>query len=267
MTDFYQSFARPRQRPSHAEPKTAASRRAFDAPATGQELEAFHRAGPLDALDGPCARARQCTAQFLSCIAAISEHMTQPREAIANALQLMGRPFAVLNIGSMGEDEDREASGIGEDMALAALHFLVRIITRHTATFRNYYALAVNHANTGRVFAPFNLSQVHHQHHGKRVEQPAVPSGVKTPAHRRNRRKPLGQQASGTSRKSIVEQRVDKLEYVRRPWVTATPCRWNERLQYRPLRVCHVDGYRNSTRLRSRRAMPVHAMFYSRFSQ
>ena len=44
---------------------------------------------------------------------------------------------------------DQLALGIGEDVALATLGFLARIITGRPAAFRGFHALAVDHSGTG----------------------------------------------------------------------------------------------------------------------
>ena len=62
--------------------------------------------------------------QFLLGIPAIGEDMAEPRETPAYCLEHIGGAVPVLNIGGMNEDQDEEAAGIGEDMALAAYDLL-----------------------------------------------------------------------------------------------------------------------------------------------
>lgn len=45
--------------------------------------------------------------------------MAQPWEAIADRFEHIDGAVAVLNVGSVDEDEDQEAAGIGNDMPLA----------------------------------------------------------------------------------------------------------------------------------------------------
>src|SRR3546814_5055350 len=42
------------------------------------------------------------------------------------------------------------ALGVGEDVALAALDLLARVIAARAATFSRFHALAIDHAGTGR---------------------------------------------------------------------------------------------------------------------
>jgi len=54
--------------------------------------------------------------------------MAQPREAIPDGFEHIDGPIPVLDIGGMDEDEDEVAAGIGQDVALATLDLLARII-------------------------------------------------------------------------------------------------------------------------------------------
>ena len=56
--------------------------------------------------------------------------MAQPREPEAHGFKNIRRAVAVLNVGSMDEDEQQETAGVGNDMALAALDLLAGIIAR-----------------------------------------------------------------------------------------------------------------------------------------
>ena len=123
-------------------------------------------------------------AQFLTGITCVGEDVTQPWKAVANGPQHIDRPVAVLDIGGMNEDEDQEAAGVGQDMALAAFHLLARVIARYSAAFRGFHALAVDHSGAGLAFAPLNLAQVYHQHRVDAIEKSAAPPGVEVTPYR-----------------------------------------------------------------------------------
>jgi hypothetical protein len=62
----------------------------------------------------------------------------QPREAFPHGLEDIDGTVAVLDVGGVDEDEDEKAAGVGQDMTLAALDLLARIIAARTATFRGF---------------------------------------------------------------------------------------------------------------------------------
>lgn len=136
--DFSQSFARRLHRPQPC-------KGAFNDPAARQNMKALGGIGALDDLDGPFAHAGERAAQFLSGISSIGKDMTQPREAAADRRQHADGAVRILDIGGMDENEDQKAAGVGDDMALAPLHFLAGIIATGAAAFRGFHALAIDH--------------------------------------------------------------------------------------------------------------------------
>ena len=62
--------------------------------------------------------------EFVPCISAIGEDMAEPREAEAYGLEYIGRAVTVLNVGSVDEDEQQEAAGVGTICRLRPLTFL-----------------------------------------------------------------------------------------------------------------------------------------------
>ena len=89
--------------------------------------------------------------------------MAEPREAETDRLEDIGRAVAVLNVGSVDEDEQQKAAGIGDDMPLATLHFLACIIAGNAATFRGFDRLAVDDASCRTGFPASLLARRHHQ--------------------------------------------------------------------------------------------------------
>ena len=79
--------------------------------------------------------------------------MAQPREAIAGVSQHQWCAVAVLYIGAMNDGVNQKAVCIGDDVTLAALHFLARIIATNTAAFGRFDALAVDHSGARRALA------------------------------------------------------------------------------------------------------------------
>ena len=102
--------------------------RALDDPAAGQHFEALGGIGPLDDFDGPLADTVQGVLELVSGIAAISEHMSQPREAPDDFREHQRRSVAVLDIGGVDHGMDEISLGVGEDVALTPLDLLARVI-------------------------------------------------------------------------------------------------------------------------------------------
>ena len=115
------SFASRRQRPGRAEVCSTTRRRGNDSTPLG-------RIGALDDFDGPLAGLVERAAQFPSAITALGKDVARPRIGYRRRGEQTRRPGAVPNVGLMHHDRDRQATRIGDDMALAALDLLARVI-------------------------------------------------------------------------------------------------------------------------------------------
>ena len=93
---------------------------AFDNQSAGQDNEALGVIGTLDDLKRPVADFGERLFQLLSRIAAICEHMAQPREAVTNVFYHHWRAVPVLNVGAVDDGVNQKAVGVGDDMALSA---------------------------------------------------------------------------------------------------------------------------------------------------
>src|SRR3546814_9459550 len=69
--------------------------------------------------------------------------MAQPREATDDLGQHQRRAIAILDIGSMDHGMDQIAIGVGQDVALASLDLLPRVIAARPAASRGLHTLAV----------------------------------------------------------------------------------------------------------------------------
>ena len=67
-------------------------------------------------------------AHFLPGVAAVRKDVAQPWEALVYSLEHIDGAVPVLNVGSMHENEDQEATGVGQDVALAPLDLFARVI-------------------------------------------------------------------------------------------------------------------------------------------
>ena len=114
------SFASRRQRPGRAKVRSTTRRRATTRP--------LGRIGALDDFDGPLAGLVERATQFPSAITALGKDVARPRIGYRRRGEQTRRPGAVPNVGLMHHDRDRQATRIGDDMALAALDLLARVI-------------------------------------------------------------------------------------------------------------------------------------------
>ena len=89
--------------------------------------------------------------------------MAEPGEAETDRLEDIGCAVAVLNVGSVDEDEQQKATGVSDDMPLAALPLLACIIAGNAATFRGFDRLAVDDASCRAGFPASLLARRHHQ--------------------------------------------------------------------------------------------------------
>ena len=214
--------------------------RALDHPAARQHFKAFGGVGPFDDLDGPLADAAQSILEFVSGIAAIGEDVAQPREAFDDVAQDERRPVAVLDVGSVDHGVDEIALGVGEDVALAPLDLLTRVVAPRSAGFRGFHALAVDHAGTGRGFAALRFARRHQQRVVDPQPQAIVAPQVEPAPHRRDRRKARRQHPPRQTAAQQVQDRLDNPPH--RPLARPPDMRRRrqQRLQHRPFRVRQI---------------------------
>src|SRR3546814_2706219 len=67
--------------------------------------------------------------------------MAQPREAMDDFRQYEWCAVAVLDVGGVDYGMNEIAVGIGEDVALASLGLLARVVAARSAAFRGFHAL------------------------------------------------------------------------------------------------------------------------------
>ena len=194
---------------------------ALDDPSSGQDLEALGGIGALDDLQGPGALASERGAEFLAGIAAVSEEVAQPGEAMADRLQEVRRAVPILDVGAVDDHVEHQAEGVGQDVALTAHDLLARVIAPRPAAFRGFDALAVDHAAGRARLASRQLPHVHHQKVVDRREQSQIAPGVEIALHRRHRRKVLRQGAPLAARRREIQDRVHHRPQVRSPWPAA----------------------------------------------
>lgn len=101
---------------------------AFHDPSLGQDHEARHVVAALDDFQNPAPELSRPVDQ-LSGIAAIGPDQLQPGEAAFEFGQHQLGSIAVLNVGRMHHHGQHQAEGVYDDMTLAAVDLLARVVS------------------------------------------------------------------------------------------------------------------------------------------
>ena len=119
--------------------------RSLDNPSARQNLEAFRGIGSFDDFKGPGSEFGQGVLQLVTRIGAVSEDVAQPRIERPDRAEERNCAVPILDVSRMHLQTDGDsARRIGNDVPLAPLDLLARIITARTATFRRLHRLAVD---------------------------------------------------------------------------------------------------------------------------
>ena len=114
---------------SQAAIATDPGERPFDNPPFGQDLEA-RNFGSLHDLQLPCSCAPDNERHLLSGIAPISKDAFDEREQSSCPAQQQEGAVTVLNIGGMNDNVQQEAQRVDQDVPLATLDLLARVVAR-----------------------------------------------------------------------------------------------------------------------------------------
>ena len=107
---------------------------ALDHPPAGQQVKALGVAGALDDLE-PQPLAGRSTHGDLALIPSIGEQLLQPGETPSDARADQPQAVAVLDVGGMHDQPQRQAQRVGEQVALAAVDLLAGIEPTRAAGF------------------------------------------------------------------------------------------------------------------------------------
>ena len=212
----------------------------LDDPTAGDDFEAFGGIGVLDDFEAPLSEAAKGVAELLAGITTIGEQVAQPRELGDDACEHKRRAVAILDIGGVDHRMDQIALGVGEDMALASLGLLARVIAPWPATFRGFDALTVDHPGAGRSLTANRFASNHQQVVVERLPQPVVAPRVEPAPHGRDRRETGRQHPPRQTAAHQLEDRLDNAPH--RPLARATDKErsWEERLKHRPLSIGQI---------------------------
>ena len=79
-------------------------------------------------------------------IASIGKQASQPGELAFDPTVGLGQAIAILDVGGMGDQVQRQADCVGDQMALSTVDLISRIVAAQPAGFRGFDALAIDHA-------------------------------------------------------------------------------------------------------------------------
>ena len=189
--------------------------RSLDNPSARQNLEAFRGIGSFDDFKGPGSEFGQGVLQLVTRIGAVSEDVAQPRIERPDRAEERNCAVPILDVSRMHLQTNEMSRRIGNDVPLAPLDLLARIITARTATFRRLHRLAVDDT-CGRARLPTLVLASHDDERVvDRYPRPITRPRVKIPLHSRVRRKLFWKLPPLATRRSNVEQRIHYLADVR----------------------------------------------------
>ncbi len=224
-----------------AEPATLGnpSEGPFDHPAPGQDNKAFlviaaqHWAQTEAAMqDDPF---QQATA-----IGAIDPDEPQLFTGTRHALEQLSGAFRIRKGGSSHNDDQEEAHGIDQDMALATFDMLACIVAAFTRPLRGLDALAVHRSSRGVLMTTSTLAYLSTKRvmHALpraiiaklvKVRRDALPAGIV-----------LGQHAPLISCHRQVQERVQNGPHTQRPGASSCFSRWDQIFDTIPLSISQI---------------------------
>ena len=107
----------------------------FHDPPFGQDLEPRRIGAPFDDLQTPAAPQIYNPVQPLPSVAAIGPHQPQPTPTWTQPLQHQPGPSTVLNIGRVNHDHQDQSQRVNDDMSLAPVDFLPRVVAATAPLF------------------------------------------------------------------------------------------------------------------------------------
>jgi len=104
--------------------------------------------------------------------------------------------------------QDKAFGGVGQDVTLAALDLLARVITAWPAALGGLHALTVDHSGAWRGLAPRRQTRGHQQQVVDRLSEPVVAPGIEVALNRCHRREVPGQHPPRLTAAQDVEHSV-----------------------------------------------------------
>src|SRR6202043_2805660 len=155
-------------------------------------------------------------------------------------LQQRYRAMAVLDVGRMNMNPEKQAISIGHNMPLAAVDALSRVIAARPASLRSWCTLAVDHGGC----RSWRASQLFSCPPDKDTDDPLPPSRIspriKIALHCRIRRELLRQRPPLAARRQNIENRLHNTTQIGPARPTAPVCSRQKALDQPPPRIGHT---------------------------
>ena len=159
----------------------------------------------------------------------VGKDMAQPREFHPYLLQQRYRAMAVLDVGRMNMNPEKETTGIGHNMPLAAVNALSCVVAAWSAGLGGRRTLAVDH----RCRRLCRASELFSCAPDKNADDPLPPTGItpriKIALYRRIRRELLRQRPPLAARRQNIENRLHNTTQIGFARPTAPVARGNRR--------------------------------------
>lgn len=216
------------------------SESSLDDLAARQHFDVARGIGALDYLAGPAADFCQGVAEFVTGIAAVDEHVSQPGLKAADQGDDALHAAAVLNVGGMDQKTYEMAFVDVYDVALTALDLSVGAEGARGTALRGFHRLAIDDVRHERGLAARVFARRHDQHVIDPEPRPVTRPMVDLLLHRRTQRKLLRQPLPLATNRGHIVNRVrqrSKIGLPRTPDAVPTRQQWHNQ---RPLLVGHI---------------------------
>src|SRR5580692_1803429 len=177
--------------------------------------------------------------KLLPTIDPVGKDVAQPRELHPYLLQQRYRAMAVLDVGRMNMNPEKEAIGIGHNMPLAAVDAFPRVVAARPPGLRGRRTLAVEHGGRRLRRASELFSRPPDQNADDPLPPTRIPPRIKIALHRRIRRELPRQRPPLAARRQDIENRLHNTTKIGPARPTAPVCSRQKALDQPPFRIGH----------------------------
>ena len=137
---------------------------------------------------------------------------------------------------------NKQPQRVDQQMPLASLHFLTRIIATHPGQLRRFDALTIEDASGGMLMATCTLAYLGPQRLVTPTPRAIIAKRAKVAIDALPGRILSWQHPPVTPRDGQIQDRIDHRAHVQRAWVTSRFCRRDQVFDPIPLKVGQIGG-------------------------
>src|SRR5262249_16578032 len=161
--------------------------RSLDDPTLREHNKPFYLCRSQHSLQQPAKSAFDALGQVVSAVRTIGKdhfQSVEPRFESAENSEDKHGSIVVLDIGRMDNEGEHQAKRVNNDMALASVNLLARIVTSHAAYLRRLDGLTVDNCSAGRRLASHAVPKLVPQRFMNPVPCPVVAPAKENPVNR-----------------------------------------------------------------------------------